>query len=218
MTLTTAGRVGIGTKAPSVTFHVADEGTTAVDSRLSGFTLIDGFEASLLLGRETGVTHGEWGIEYNNHAGGLNFWRPAGSTTPHGPNGGNYHLFIKNDGRVSMGFNPLTTTYPAGYRLYVAEGILTERVKVALVNTADWADYVFKKDYSLLPLKDVEAFINTNGHLPNVPSAEQVKESGIDLAKMDAKLLEKIEELTLYMIALKKENEAIKLELEILKK
>ena len=70
----------------------------------------------------------------------------------------------------------------------------------------------------MLPINEVETFINANGHLPGVPSAMEVNETGIDVAKMDAKLLEKIEELTLYMIQLKKENEGIKAELELLKK
>lgn len=96
---------------------------------------------------------------------------------------------------------------PAGYQLYVADGILTEKVKVAVKNSADWSDYVFAPTYTLRPLEDVEQFVKTNKHLPGVPSATEVVESGIDVAKMDAKLLEKIEELTLYMIEMKKENE-----------
>jgi trimeric autotransporter adhesin len=65
---------------------------------------------------------------------------------------------------------------------------------------------------------EVDAFIRQHGHLPGVPAAEEVKEQGIDMALMDAKLLEKIEELTLYVIELKKENEAIKAQLNSLKK
>ncbi len=107
---------------------------------------------------------------------------------------------------------------PLGYRLYVEDGILTERVKVALEGTADWADYVFAPDYKLRPLGEVASFIEENGHLPGVPSAEQVVSEGLDLAKMDALLLEKIEEMTLYMIELKKENEELRREMEGLKK
>ena len=76
-----------------------------------------------------------------------------------------------------------------------------------------WADYVFKKDYSLKSLEEVEKHINEKGHLPNVPSAKEVVENGINVAEMDAKLLEKIEELTLYSIEqnkkIKEQNERI---------
>jgi hypothetical protein len=63
-----------------------------------------------------------------------------------------------------------------------------------------WADYVFKKDYKLRTLEEVEKHIEEKGHLPNIPSASEVEKNGINLGEMDAKLLEKIEELTLYSI------------------
>jgi hypothetical protein len=88
-----------------------------------------------------------------------------------------------------------------GYKLFVETGILTEKVKVAIKTRADWADHVFNKNYSLMPLPEVAQFIKTNGHLPGVPSAAEVTKEGIDLGKMNAKLLEKIEELTLHLIA-----------------
>jgi len=111
-----------------------------------------------------------------------------------------------NSGKVLIG----NVTTPGNYQLYVEQGILAERVKVALKSTSHWADYVFLPSYKLMPLTEVEAFIKKNNHLPNVPSAEEVRKEGIDMATMDSKLLEKIEELTLYMIELKKENLALK--------
>jgi hypothetical protein len=96
---------------------------------------------------------------------------------------------------------------PSGYQLYVADGILTEKVKVAVKNSSDWSDYVFANNYKLRPLNEVEAFVKANKHLPGVPSAQQVVEEGVDMAKMDAKLLEKVEELTLYMIQVKKDSD-----------
>ena len=94
---------------------------------------------------------------------------------------------VTANGKVQIG----TVTTPGDYRLYVERGILTERVKVSLKTTTDWADYVFAKKYKLMPLSEVEKFVKTNKHLPNIPSAEQVVNEGIDLGKMDAKLLEK---------------------------
>ena len=88
------------------------------------------------------------------------------------------------------------------YKLHVADGIRTEHVKVDL-QTA-WADYVFEADYHLKSLSEVEAYIEQNGHLPDVPSAEEVAANGIELGEMNKILLQKIEELTLYVIELEK--------------
>ena len=94
---------------------------------------------------------------------------------------------------------------PAGYSLFVGQGLLAERVKVAVRNTSDWSDKVFDKSYPLKSLSAVEQYINTNKHLPGVPSAQEMVEKGNDLHQTDARLLEKIEELTLYVIEMKKD-------------
>lgn len=93
---------------------------------------------------------------------------------------------------------------PNGYRLFVQEGILAERVKVAVRTSDDWSDHVFQPGYRLLPLKDVAAFIEEHGHLPGVPSAVQMVEGGLDVVKTDAMLMEKIEEITLHLIGMEK--------------
>lgn len=101
---------------------------------------------------------------------------------------------------------------PAGnnYRMYVEKGILTEKVKIAVKSDAvNWSDFVFAKDYKLPALSEVEAFVKKNHHLPEIPSAKEVYSEGIDVAQMDAKLLQKIEELTLYMIQLEKNNKEL---------
>lgn len=95
---------------------------------------------------------------------------------------------------------------PAGYKLYVEDGILTEKVKVAVKSTADWSDKVFEVGYKLNGLSEVARYIKANKHLPGVPSAQQMVEQGNDLHKTDAKLLEKIEELTMYSIQLNRQN------------
>jgi len=98
-----------------------------------------------------------------------------------------------------------------GYNLLVKGGILTEKVKVALAQPGtDWADYVFEDSYKLMPLADVEAFTKANKHLPNVPSADEMINSGLDVAQTSKMFMEKIEELTLYVIELKKEIEELK--------
>ncbi len=111
---------------------------------------------------------------------------------------------------------PMNTV--GGYRLIVQDGILTEKIKVAVKNTADWADYVFEKNYKMLPLEQVEKFVQENKHLPNVPSADEMAANGLDVMKTNAILLEKIEELTLYMIEINKEVKALKHENNSLKR
>lgn len=85
--------------------------------------------------------------------------------------------------------------------------LLARQIKI---NTDTWPDYVFEQKYNLLPLSKVEEIIKTSGHLPNVPSAETVIKNGIDLGEMNKILMEKVEELTLYLIAQQKEIEALK--------
>lgn len=109
-----------------------------------------------------------------------------------------------------------TTSYMDGsdvYKLSVTGKIRAQEVKV--YNT--WADYVFEDDYVLRPLEEVEQFINENGHLPNVPSAETIEEKGLELGNMMKIQQEKIEELTLYLIEQKKENDQLKKDVEELK-
>ncbi len=85
---------------------------------------------------------------------------------------------------------------------------MTEKVKVALRSSASWADYVFAKDYKLMPLKEVEKFVTANKHLPGIDSAEVLAKNGLDVAEMQSKQMEKIEELTLYIIDQDKKLEA----------
>lgn len=78
------------------------------------------------------------------------------------------------------------------------------------VNLDAWPDYVFDANYPLMPLSELQAFIRKNNHLPNVPSACEMEESGINLAKSNVMLMEKVEELTLYMLQLKEQLETQK--------
>jgi chitodextrinase len=107
------------------------------------------------------------------------------------------------------------TTNTQGYRLAVAGNVVAEEIKVAL--QVNWPDYVFKNDYELPSLKLVEEYIAKYGHLSNVPSAEDVEKNGIKLGEMNAKLLRKIEELTLYTIEQQKKIELLEKESELSK-
>ena len=92
-----------------------------------------------------------------------------------------------------------TSVIPTDFKLAVAGKIIAEEVVVKLQSA--WPDFVFHQDYQLKPLHEVEQFVRTNKHLPGIPSAAQVEEKGLSMGEMQNKLLLKIEELTLYIIA-----------------
>jgi len=106
---------------------------------------------------------------------------------------------------------------PENCKLYVEDGIVTERLKVTSIDSTDWTGYVFTENYDLKRIKEVEEFIKANKHLPNVPSAQEVSKNGLDMVEMDATLLRQIEELWLHVIELKKENDALREDVKILK-
>jgi len=130
-----------------------------------------------------------------------------------------YGDFVENYVGIAINTDPANSDIvnPDMYGLYVGKGILTEKVKVANINSGDWSDYVFEADYDLNSTEEVETFIKENKHLPNVPSAKEVGKNGVEMVEMDATLLRQIEELWLHVIELKKENEALKTEITELK-
>lgn len=104
----------------------------------------------------------------------------------------------------------------AGYMLNVGGKIICEEVRVQL--NASWPDYVFEPDYARPNLNDLEQIVKNNKHLPGIPSAAQVKsDAGISVGDFQRKLLEKLEELYLYVFELNKENKELKAEIETLK-
>lgn len=109
------------------------------------------------------------------------------------------------------------TSLPAGYKLFVSDGILTEKVKVAVKNGEDWADRVFEDNYKMLSLAQTNQYIKENKHLPGVPSTQEMIEKGNDLHKTDVILLTKIEELYRHVIKIEQENQVLKKELKSLK-
>jgi hypothetical protein len=109
-------------------------------------------------------------------------------------------------------------TLPAGYTMAVGGGLITEKVRVATTGTAFWADFVFDKSYKLRSLSEVAEYIKLNKHLPDVPSTADVNKEGIDLAQTQAILLQKVEELTLYVIEQNKKIERLNKKVKYLSK
>jgi trimeric autotransporter adhesin len=121
-------------------------------------------------------------------------------------------LIVK--GKIAIG-TPVTTS-TNNYVLAVNGKIGGHDVQIERTSNA-WPDYVFEPGYKLPGLGELENFIHTNGHLPGVPTAKEVEENGYSVASLDATLLEKIEELTLYLIEQKKLNEKQQQEIEELR-
>jgi hypothetical protein len=117
-------------------------------------------------------------------------------------NGIGFKLF--EDGNFAMG----GTTKATNYRLSVHGKIIgTEVTAMAIAN---WPDYVFSDNYKLKPLAEVKNFIAVNKHLPNIPAASEIEKNGIPLGDMSKRLMEKVEELTLYIIGMQEQIDALK--------
>ena len=183
-TFPTSGNVGIGTTNPEN---------------------VDGWDKVLEV---RGTSHSKFMLTSNNVKSGL--WShdlgyygtlPGGfvgtiSTHPFSfITAGSPKMIVTVDGSVGIG--TLTPTE----KLSVKGKIRAQEIKV---ENANWPDFVFAKSFALPTLKETETHIKEKGHLPGIPSAAEVKANGVDLGDMNAKLLQKIEELTLYIIDLEK--------------
>ena len=199
------GNVGIGITSPNAKLDVT--GTIKSDNSITGSILyagetsnINGFFASY--GQNDILFNRTSGPSYIKQLGGkplIFVTGEVGDLTP--------TITISNNksttfyGSVRIG----TSAIPSGYRLAIDGKIICEEVRVDMSD--NWADFVFEDDYNLMPLQELDDYIQENKHLPEIPTTKEVKENGISVGEMNAKLLQKIEELTLYVIELKKENE-----------
>jgi hypothetical protein len=115
-----------------------------------------------------------------------------------------------NNGKLLINIDPdsINATVKGKFSAFITGGILSE--DYAISPKSGWADHVFNADYRLQDLDEVESFINTNKHLPGIPSATEVQENGYTVHDMNVKLLQKVEELTLYTIEQNKEIEQLK--------
>lgn len=187
---TKEGRVGIGIDNPSAQLHLASDSHHELKisraSGMYGFRIFRNAAQGTFYFQNTD-NNNNWGTRIRIEEGG-DKWQDILLN----PDGGNVGIGTFNTG---------------SYKLAVEGKIGAREVKVT---TASWADFVFADDYVLPPLAEVEQFIKKHKHLPEVPSEKDVLENGIELGKMDAILLQKIEELTLYMINQQKEITELK--------
>ena len=181
------GNVGIGTTSPGTILHVkgADQALDAAGDKW--FYYKDGNGG-------TGANNADAAFGWRDSIGAITLWTPESSDI----------LVAKNNGNVGIG-----TTNPS-YKLAVNGSIGCTELTVT---TSGWADFVFRKGYNLPTLKTIEAFIVENKHLPGIPTEAEVKRKGISVGEISTKLLQKVEELTLYVIDLKKENNSLKTQL-----
>ncbi|MDD7886049.1 tail fiber protein [Flavivirga sp. 57AJ16] len=199
----TGDKVGIGTSNPQTKLHIL-KNNVGIKSIYSSF-IVEATDAQLDI---ISSSSGTWGSSINfiegNNSSNRDVWSITRQTTDGNGDSSfrinfgvnNQHdnqnkITIKSDGNVGIG-----TTSPDS-KLTVAGKVHAQEVKVT-INAG--ADFVFKDDYNLPDLEDTEVFIKKNKHLPEIASEKEMQEKGIHLAEMNVKLLQKIEELTLYTI------------------
>ena len=188
------GNVGIGTTTPSAKLHIEEgdlllQGGTTGTSRKIIFKTTDNSDVAKYIGTEAYWTvigaHGNEGWKFKDNSGDV--------------------LMQINGLGANNGYVGIGTTSPT-QKLSVNGAI---RAKEVIVDTG-WSDFVFDESYELKALSETEAFIKSEKHLPGIPSASEVAEHGVSVGEMQAKLLAKIEELTLHQIAQEKEIVALK--------
>lgn len=122
-------------------------------------------------------------------------------------------IYIKAGGNIGIGTNA-----PGTYKLNVSGTIYSTGLAVngkitakeVEVTLTGWPDYVFEKEYKLTSLSEVENYIKINKHLPGIASATEIEKNGLSVGEMNKQLMQKVEELTLYLIQLQKEVDALK--------
>ena len=189
----TDGNVGIGTNNPIDKLHIFSSSSGGTSHSFSDMLIEDNDRGMFqILTSNVGVGYFGFADNDDQYVGGIHY-EHANDRMVFRVNDHASDMVIDNQGSVGIG-----TTTTGTHKLAVEGTIGAREIKV---EAGTWSDFVFHKDYTLPTLKEVEIHIKENGHLKDIPSEAEVKENGIHLGEMDAKLLQKIEELTLYTIA-----------------
>ncbi|MFT3868480.1 MAG: hypothetical protein QM715_08280 [Nibricoccus sp.] len=206
--------VGIGTSAPGYALEVAKVSQNIItafhDTGLSGI----GGSGIAFLNDYTQSNSRNWALVQGRTSYGDLAFMQSNALGGNPVTDGTERVYLAASGNVGIG-----TTSPTE-KLSVNGKI---RAKEVVVETTNWSDCVFAKDYKLAPLSEVEQHIEQQGHLPGVPSAKEVAANGVSVGNMQAILLGKIEELTLHVIAQEKrvqtlESENVRLQQKLIEK
>lgn len=196
-----AGNVGIGTTLPDAKVSIFSSTIASNDNTY--LLSLRGRNPIMTFADENNVSYGyikSWtNAPYAPFTKGLLFGSSPGYPIFFSTNYYTLSMIIADNGNVGIG-----TANPT-YKLSVNGNV---RSKEVVVET-NWADYVFDKNYSLPHLNEVEKFIDKNKHLPNIPSASEIQTNGLHLGEIQKMMMEKIEELTLYLIEANKRIEAL---------
>jgi hypothetical protein len=175
----------------------------------------------LVIGKHTAQSDSWAFLNPNTNGGAIRFKTTPSATSPRTAL---ERMTIQNDGTVLIGTNGFSVTAPSSpslhdtLKLAVNGAIFALEALVKSDCCWPWPDFVLGENYELMPLDKLEQKIKEDKHLPDMQTADQVSKEGINLGEMQAKLLQKIEELTLYVIDLKKENERLTKRVETLER
>lgn len=197
LTLAKDGEVGIGTHAFAGSHSLFVAGTAAIDEMFVQKPSKWGEEDEYIKLRYNTQPQLRW-----ESTEGKNFWFYSND---------NIVMQLSPEGKVGIG----TDNFVGNHSLYVAGSMIMEEGFVKI--QGNWPDYVFAPDYALMPLSEVGEYIKHNGRLPGMPGAAQVAEEGIAVGETQRLLTEKVEELTLYLLRMTEEMEALREEITTLK-
>jgi hypothetical protein len=195
--------IGIGTAAPTERLSLSNGNFRILngDIKMSNGDMYMNKEDVIIQFQTLGVDKGFLQLAGDNLRVGTNSSNTEGKFVVRV--GGSDRILVDNTG-LSVG----TTSAAPGYMFRVGGKMICEEVKVKLEGS--WPDYVFDKKYSLPTLPELQRFIEENKHLPNIPPASIIEKNGVELGDMQRKMMEKIEELTLYILQLHNEIETLK--------
>jgi hypothetical protein len=214
-----SGVLGLGTSTPIANFHNNSGSNNpyaailATSSEEGNNLVVSSLNTQSANGSVFKISHEYFNNPANRNNGYISFLR--GQSFDDGflefGTRGLARMIIDSNGKVGIG----TSNIPSDYKLAVEGKIIAEEVMIK--HRSGWPDFVFHNDYDLMPIAEVESFVLKNSHLPGIPDAATVRDEGLSIGEMQKLLLQKIEELTLYIIKQDKDIKQLKTELSVLK-